>query len=107
MTKPNSNLGCGRPTAGPPTSNIIPAFVRLPRPGQREPYSGLCRSQLFQLIKSGRVKSHSLKMPGTTRGVRLIDAISLRAAIESFGDGQQRGGETVNHKTKSPPCHLQ
>jgi len=72
---------------------ISPAFTRFPRPGQREPFSGLCRSQLFALIKSGRVKSHSLKTPGATRGVRLIDCASLRAAIESFGDGQQRGGE--------------
>ena len=71
---------------------ISPAFTRFPRPGQREPFSGLCRSQLFALIKSGRVKSHSLKMPGATRGVRLICCASLRAAIESFGDGQQRGG---------------
>jgi hypothetical protein len=76
-------------------SQISPAFTRFPRPGQREPFSGLCRSQLFSLIKSGRVKSHSLKMPGCSRGVRLIDCASLRAAIESFGDGQQRDGETA------------
>jgi hypothetical protein len=68
--------------------NIAPAFVRLPRAGQREPFSGLSRTQLFQLIKTGRVKSHSLKMPGCKRGVRLIDAISLRSVIESFSDGQ-------------------
>jgi hypothetical protein len=69
-------------------STIVPAFVRLPRAGQREPYSGLTRSALFNLIKSGRVKSHSLKQPGCKRGVRLIDAISLRAVIENFGDDQ-------------------
>ena len=90
MVKILSQSGCD---AGATQSNISPAFVRLPRPGQRESFSGLCRSQLFSLIKSGRVKSHSLKMPGATRGVRLIDCASLRAAIESFGDGQQRGGE--------------
>ena len=73
-------------------SQISPAFTRFPRPGQREPFSGLCRSQLFALIKSGLVKSHSLKMPGATRGVRLIDCASLRAAIESFGDGQHAEG---------------
>jgi hypothetical protein len=74
---------------------ISPAFTRFPRPGQREPFSGLCRTQLFALIKSGRLKSYSLKMPGTTRGVRLIDCASLRAVVQSFGDGQQRGGETI------------
>jgi hypothetical protein len=70
-------------------SNITPAFIRLPRAGQREPFSGLTRTQLFTFIKTGRVKSHSLKMPGCKRGVRLIDAISLRAAIQSFDNGQQ------------------
>jgi len=71
---------------------ISPAFTRFPRPGQREPFSGMCRSQLFSLIKAGKVKSYSLKMPGCSRGVRLIDCASLRAAIESFGDGQQHEG---------------
>ena len=92
MTTPNSNRGCSRPTTGLLTSNITPAFTRFPRPGEREPFSGLCRTQLFALIKSGKVKSHSLKMPGATRGVRVIDCLSLRTAIESFGDGLQRGG---------------
>lgn len=75
-------------------SQISPAFTRFPRAGQREPFSGLCRSQLFALIKSGRVKSYSLKMPGCSRGVRLIDCASLRAVIQSFGDDQHE--ETVN-----------
>ena len=79
MVKISSQSDCD---AGATPSNISPAFVRLPRPGEREPYSGLCRSQLFQLIKSGRVKSYSLKSPGTKRGVRLIDTTSLRQLIE-------------------------
>jgi hypothetical protein len=69
---------------------IQPAFTRFPHPGQREPFSGLCRSQLFSLIKSGKVRSYSLKSPGATRGVRLIDCASLRAAIESFGSTVSR-----------------
>jgi hypothetical protein len=82
----NSSKLRGNEAATPSPSLIQPAFVRFPRPGQREPFSGLCRSQLFQLIKSGRVKSYSLKMPGATRGARLIDAASLRAAIENFNE---------------------
>jgi hypothetical protein len=88
VTKKRNQNRCD---AGATQSNITPAFVRLPRAGQREPFSGLTRTQLFSFIKSGRVKSHSLKMPGATRGVRLIDAISLRAAIQSFDDNQQQG----------------
>ena len=91
MEKIKNQSGCD---AGATPSNITPAFTRFPRPGHREPYSGLCRSQLFALIKSGRVKSYSLKMPGTTRGVRLIDCASLRAAIQSFDNGNN--GETSN-----------
>ena len=74
---------------------ISPAFTRVPRPGFRDPFSGFCRSQMFEAVKSGRVKSYSIKKPGTSRGVRVIDCTSLRAYIESFGDGQQRGGETT------------
>ena len=97
MAKSNHAQDTGDNNVVPPSNaaasalQISPAFTRLPRPGQREPFSGLCRSQLFALIKSGRVKSHSLKMPGCKRGVRLIDCASLRATIESFGDGQQEG----------------
>ena len=72
-------------------NNVPPFTTRFPRPGEREPHSGLCRSQLFALIKSGQLKSYSLKMPGTSRGVRLIDCASLRAYIESFASGQQPG----------------
>jgi hypothetical protein len=74
---------------------ITPAFTRVPRPGFRDPFSGFCRSQMFEAVKSGRVKSYSIKKPGTSRGVRVIDCDSLRAYIESFGDGQQHDGETA------------
>jgi hypothetical protein len=74
-----------------PQKNVPPFTTRFPRAGEREPFSGLCRSQLFALVKEGRVKSYSLKMPGATRGVRLIDCASLRAVIESFDEDQQRG----------------
>jgi hypothetical protein len=66
----------------PPT--VSPAFVRIPRAGQVDPFSGLRRTQFFELIKSGKVKSHLLKNhPGAKRGVRLIDAVSLVEAIKS------------------------
>jgi hypothetical protein len=72
-------------------SQMSPTFVRLPRPGQRELFSGLTRSTLFNLIKTGRVKSHSLKMPGCSRGIRLIDFKSLCEAIS--GTGQQEAAK--------------
>jgi hypothetical protein len=73
---------CAAGTTPRNTSPAVQPFaVRIPRPGERDSYSGLCRTQLFTLIKKGRVKSYSLKTPGATRGIRLIDAESLRQAI--------------------------
>jgi hypothetical protein len=61
----------------------IPAFIRYPKPPQRDPVCGLSRTQLHSLVKAGRVRSVSLKQPGRGRGVRLIDVQSLIEAIES------------------------
>jgi len=78
LTRPRG----ARAGATPPTS-IQPAFIRLPRAGQRDPLTGLTRSHLFALLKAGKVRSVSLRQSGAKRGVRLIDAPSLLAAINS------------------------
>lgn len=62
---------------------VTPRFIRYPRVGTRDPVCGLSRAQLHLLVKSGRVRSFSLKSPGKARGVRLIDTASLIAAIEA------------------------
>ncbi|HOX57126.1 MAG TPA: hypothetical protein P5205_08270 [Candidatus Paceibacterota bacterium] len=67
--------------AGTPTLPIAPAFIRIPRAGTRDPYTGLTRTALFALVKDGKVKSISLRQPGCKRGVRLIDARSLVETI--------------------------
>jgi len=57
-------------------------WARVPRTG--ESLEGLYRSQLFHLIKTGEVKSASIKTPGASRiGIRLIHVPSLRAWIAS------------------------
>ena len=66
-----------------PAPILQPAFVRLPRPGQRDLLTGLTRTALFGLIKAGKVRSVSMRQPGVKRGIRLIDAQSLIAAINS------------------------
>ena len=63
-------------------ATVQPAYLRLPRPGERDPLCGLTRTHLFGLIKAGKVRSVALKQEGCRRGVRLIDAASLVAAIE-------------------------
>lgn len=68
---------------------LQPAFLRLPRSGELDWWSGLSRSQLWLLIKSGCIKSHSLKRAGTRRGVRVIDTASLLSYIKSLPPAEQ------------------
>ena len=62
-------------------------WARIPRTG--ETLEGLYRSQLFELVRSGRVKSAAIKQPGQIRaGARLINLPSLRKYISSFADAE-------------------
>ena len=65
-------------------TNIRPEFIRLPKSGSRDPWTGLSRSALNSLIlptnennKTPLVKSSSLRAPGAVRGTRLIHLGSL------------------------------
>jgi hypothetical protein len=69
---------------------LQPRFVRLPKPGTLCPFTGLSRTQIYLLCKSGKIKSHSLKRHGTCRGVRLIDFQSLVTAIEEFASAEEQ-----------------
>jgi hypothetical protein len=68
---------------------LQPAFLRLPRSGSLCWFSGLSRSQLWLLVKSGCIKSHSLKRAGTRRGVRLIEAASLVSYLQRCPPAEQ------------------
>ena len=68
-------------------------WARIPRVGQT--LEGLFRTQLFALIRDGKVKSAAIKQPGQIRpGMRLVHLPSLRAYIASFADDAQvsKGG---------------
>ena len=71
-------------------SQLQPRFVRLPKPGTLCPFTGLSRTQIYLMCKSGKVKSHSLKRRGTCRGVRLIDYPSLVSAIQEFASAEEQ-----------------
>ena len=73
---------------------LQPRFIRLPKPGTLCPFTGLSRTQIYLMCKSGKVKSHSLKRRGTCRGVRLIDFQNLVAAIQEFVSAEEQ--ETTN-----------
>jgi hypothetical protein len=70
------------------TTSIVPEFIRLPKPGSREPFTGLSRSKLNQLILPSEENGHKppvravvLRKREAIRGVRLIFLDSLIAYI--------------------------
>jgi hypothetical protein len=71
-------------------SQLQPRFVRLPKPGTLCPFTGLSRTQMYLLCKSGKVKSYSLKRRGACRGVRLIDYESLVIVIQEFASIEEQ-----------------
>jgi hypothetical protein len=70
---------------------IKPEFIRLPKPGTAEPYSGLKRSKLNELILPSEangfkppVRSICLRNRGQQKGVRLIVFDSLMGYLRSL-----------------------
>ena len=62
-------------------------WARIPPTGKT--LEGLFRSQLFALVKAGKVKTAAIKAPGQTRtGQRLIHIPSLRAYIHSHVESE-------------------
>ena len=75
---------------GDDLASPMPIWIRLPRPGERCPNTGLSRSALNELILPGvnnhrpPVASISLKQPHEVRGIRLIKFSSLMAALDAL-----------------------
>ena len=70
---------------------LRPVWVRAPKPGQVEHYSGLGRGKLYQAEALGYVKTASLKPPGAVRGVKLFNLASVLKYVEScviIGEGE-------------------
>lgn len=62
-----------------------PEWARIPRKGQT--LEGMYRSQIFELVKRGEIKTAAIKEPGAARtGIRLIHIPSLRKWIERHID---------------------
>lgn len=66
------------------TGVVRPEFIRLPKTGESDPWTGLARSFLCTLVLPCRendfrppVRSCTLRRRGTSKGVRLIDFQSL------------------------------
>jgi hypothetical protein len=74
----------GPAVALPTSAPSRPEFVRMPRPGQFEPYSGLRRSQLYQLADEGLIQTITLRRRNKVRGTRLIVFDSLMAYLHGL-----------------------
>jgi hypothetical protein len=76
-----------------PGNSRSPRYIRLPKCGQVCPWTSLNRSSMYELIMPTEemptppVKSVSLKKPGKTRGIRLIDLGSLLEYLDSHNSG--------------------
>ena len=86
---PSKDAAVSQQTASPTNDIAIdpdePFYIRLPKPGERCPRTGMSRSKLNELILPSDRNSHkppvqslSLKSPGQTRGTRLIVWPSLK-----------------------------
>ncbi len=73
-------------------AGIEPEFCAFPGPAQVEPYGGLRRGMLYQLARDGHIKTVSLRMPGKTRGRRLIVLSTLRDYLRRLNAEQNAAG---------------
>ncbi len=64
-------------------ASLRPIWVRAPKSGQTEHYSGLGRGKMYQAEAQGLIKTASLKPPGASRGVKLFHLQSLLNYVES------------------------
>ena len=91
--------------ANPPASTSE-RWIRLPKSGVC-PWCGLSRSHLFELIRTQKVKSVSLRKPGNVKGPRLVWLPSVFQYIEREGqDGMGVDSETGVSSTKGPPAGM-
>lgn len=68
---------------GEQDASLRPIWVRAPKDGAVEHYSGLGKGTLYSLDAAGLIKSACLKRPGAVRGVRLFELQSILDYIAS------------------------
>ena len=72
-------------------------FIRLPAPRTRCCLTGLSRTSLNELVESGAVRSVTLRKPGASRGIKLINRASLLDYLHGLEQEQTKGRE-VRHE---------
>ena len=96
-------------SVSPPPSPPLPATVRMPKSGQKEPYSGLGRTQCDLVCRpqpgnnfNPPVQSHILAARGAARGVRLINLQSLLAYISGLSAEQPKKTKAARKASRRP-----
>lgn len=59
------------------SGQVLPVWLRMPSPGRCCTVSGLRRGVLYELARSGKIKTATIKRKSALRGVRLILTSSL------------------------------
>jgi hypothetical protein len=65
------------------TPTSLPIYIRPPRDGELEFYSGLSRAKLYQLEADGYILGCSLRKPGQTKATKVFDLQSILDYIAS------------------------
>jgi hypothetical protein len=82
------------------TPLVRPNFLRLPRAGSKCPITGLSRTAMYALCKSGAVKSVVLRQLGARRGTRLVSYESLVGYLHHL-EAEQNTNESPTESLRS------
>jgi hypothetical protein len=67
----------------------LPVWVRAPSRGP-EYFTGFSRAKLYELDKTGAIRSTSIRAPGAIKGTRLFNLRSILEYIEKCEGGAQK-----------------
>jgi len=94
------------PTVAVSAITVTPEYIRLPKPGENDPFFGLSRSYLNLLILPSKqnhfqapVRSSVLRQGNSKTGVRLINVASLKTYL----DEQTQARNAPSGGNSSPP----
>lgn len=83
------------------TGEHLPVWIRAPRNGGTEHFTGLSRARLYQGAADGEFRSVSIRKPGQVKGTRLFHLQSILDFIE--GCEREAMHEEMADATKAVP----
>jgi hypothetical protein len=61
-----------------------PAYFRLPKSGDRDPYFQLPKTAYYDLAQAGHIRFARIKKPGQSRGTTLVNFAEMLAYVRSL-----------------------